>query len=61
MSRIRYMAQALDCRWIILDHLSIMVSGIQTGDERKMIDVAMTSLRTLVQELGIGLIAVTIF
>tara|TARA_A100001035_G_scaffold77627_1_gene59907 strand:- start:1121 stop:2770 length:1650 start_codon:yes stop_codon:yes gene_type:complete len=59
MSRIRYMAQALDCRWIILDHLSIMVSGIQTGDERKMIDVAMTSLRTLVQELGIGLIAVT--
>lgn len=59
LARIRYLAMAMDCRWIILDHLSIVVSGLETNDERKAIDVAMTKLRTLVQETGIGLILVS--
>lgn len=60
LSRVRYMARSLDCRWIILDHLSIVVSGLDDGgDERKLIDKAMTHLRTLVQETGIGLILVS--
>ncbi len=60
LSRVRYMARALDCRWVILDHLSIVVSGLDDGgDERKLIDRAMTMLRTLVQETGIGLILVS--
>jgi len=58
-SRIQYMAKALDIRWVILDHISIMISGMDNGDERKMIDRAMTKLRTLVQELDIGLILVS--
>lgn len=54
------MAKALGCRWVILDHLSIVVSGLDTGgDERKLIDMAMTMLRTLVQETDIGLILVS--
>ena len=57
--RIQYMAKALDIRWVILDHISIMISGMDNGDERKMIDRAMTKLRTLVQELDIGLILVS--
>jgi twinkle protein len=36
-----------------------IVSGVETNDERKSIDVAMTKLRTLVQETGIGLILVS--
>lgn len=52
-SRIRFMAKALGCKVIVLDHISIMVSGTDTGDERKLIDVAMTKLRTLVQETKI--------
>ena len=59
LARIRYLAMALDCKWVILDHLSIVVSGVETNDERKSIDVAMTKLRTLVQETGIGLILVS--
>lgn len=60
LSRVRYMARALNCKWIILDHLSIVVSGLDDGgDERKLIDRAMTLLRTLVQETGIGLILVS--
>jgi twinkle protein len=59
ISRIRYMAKAMDCKYIFLDHLSILVSGIETDDERKMIDVGMTKLRTLVQETGITLFIVS--
>jgi twinkle protein len=60
LSRIRYMAKSLDCKWIILDHLSIVVSGLdEGGDERKLIDRTMTMLRTLVEETGLGLIIVS--
>ena len=58
-NRIRYMAKACDCRVIFLDHLSIVISGQDNGDERKAIDNMMTRLRTLVQELEITLICVS--
>ena len=58
INRIRYLIRACGCRWVILDHLSILVSGTETNDERKLIDVAMTKLRTLVSETGIGLIVI---
>lgn len=57
--RIEFMAKALDVKWIFLDHISILVSGLATNDERKLIDIAMTRLRTLVQELDIGLFVVS--
>lgn len=59
LSRIRYMARSLDCGWIVLDHLSIVVSGLGDGDERRLIDNAMTQLRTLVQETNVGLLLVS--
>jgi twinkle protein len=58
-NRIRYMAKALDCHVVFLDHISIVVSGQDVGDERKAIDTMMTKLRTLVQELEITLICVS--
>ena len=58
-NRIRYMAKACDCRVIFLDHISIVVSGLDNGDERKAIDAMMTKLRTLVQELEVTLICVS--
>ena len=59
VSRVRYMARGLGCSWIILDHLSIVVSGLGDGDERRLIDNAMTLLRTLVEETGVGMILVS--
>jgi len=60
LNKIRYMVKALDCQWIVLDHLSIVVSSQEDGgDERKNIDSIMTKLRTLVQELGIGLFLIS--
>lgn len=59
VSRVRFMAKALDCKVIILDHISILVSGGQYGDERKALDEIMTKLRTLTQDTGIVLFAVS--
>lgn len=59
ISRVRFMARGLGCSWVVLDHLSIVVSGLGDGDERRLIDNAMTMLRTLVEEVGIGLILVS--
>lgn len=58
--RIVYMAKALEVDWVVLDHLSILISQTAIGtDERKLIDYAMTKLRTLVQEHDIGMILVS--
>ena len=59
LARVRFMAQALDCKWICLDHLSILVSGQEDTDERKSIDILMTKLRSLVEQTGICLLLVS--
>ena len=56
--RIEYMASGLDTRVVFLDHLSILLSGLD-GDERKMIDQTMTKLRSLVERTGISLFLVS--
>ena len=43
----------------MLDHLSILLSGNESSDERKMIDVTMTKLRSFTEETGIGLILIS--
>lgn len=58
MNAMRNMAVVEKCDFIILDHVSIAVSGIDTKDERKLIDVLMTRLRSLVEETGVGMVAV---
>ena len=59
INRIRYLVRGCGCRWVILDHLSIVVSGLENIDERRTIDNTMTALRSLVEELKIGLILVS--
>ena len=59
VNRVRYMAKGLNCGYVFLDHISIIVSGGDVGDERKALDAIMTRLRMLVQETGISLICVS--
>jgi twinkle protein len=59
IGRVRHMAKAMDCKYIVLDHLSIVVSSQENGDERKAIDEIVTKLRMLIQELRISLIMVS--
>ena len=59
LNKVRYMSVAMGAEYIVLDHLSIVVSGYEDGDERRRIDNVMTKLRSLVEELGICLFLVS--
>jgi Autographiviridae DNA primase/helicase len=56
LAKIRHM-HALGCKYIFLDHLSIIVSD-QSGDERKQLDEISTKLKTLCMELNIAVICI---
>ena len=59
LAMIRYLARGCGCQYIILDHISIVVSGLEGGDERRIIDNMMTKLRSITEELNIGMIVVS--
>lgn len=62
INKLRYMIVALGCKRIFLDHISIVVSGMDTdkdGGERKAIDKLMTNLRSLVEETGATMFVVS--
>ena len=59
LSKIRYLAVGLDCDFVVLDHVSMVVSDGAKDDERKALDELMTKLRSLVENTGIGVIAVS--
>ena len=59
LNDIRFMVLHHNVEWIILDHLSILLSGNESDDERKLIDRTMTKLRSFVEETGIGMILIS--
>jgi twinkle protein len=64
LERVRYLAVGCGCDFVVLDHISIAVSDAEANadsnlDERKLIDMLMTKLRSLVEELGIGLFVIS--
>lgn len=59
LNKIRFMAVGLGCQWVVLDHISIVVSGDDSRDsERILLDRAMTNLGSLSRELHIGVLVV---
>lgn len=58
-SQVRFVAVNFGARYIFLDHVSIIVSAQEHGDERKALDEIMTKLRMLVQETDICLFLVS--
>ena len=57
IEKLRYMAVGLRCDFIIFDHISIAIAGLDV-DDRKALDIMVTRLRSLVEETGVGLIMV---
>lgn len=56
LAKIRHMS-ALGCKYIFVDHLSIIVSD-QSGDERKQLDEISTKIKTLTMNLNIAVFCV---
>jgi twinkle protein len=59
IKRVRYMAKGLGCKYIFLDHISIIVAGAQRGSEREALEEIMRELRILVKETEICLFGVS--
>ena len=58
-SKLRYIIVGCECKWVVVDHLHMLVSALSEGDERRSIDNIMTELRSLVEETGVGLMLVS--
>ena len=58
-AKLRYLIIGCDCKWVVVDHLHMLVSALGEGDERRAIDNIMTRLRSLVEETGAGVILVS--
>lgn len=59
ISKMRYLAVGAQCQFIVLDHVSMVVSGLDV-DERKTLDMLMTRIRSEVCEAtNVGVIAVS--
>ena len=59
LEQIRYLATVDGVQIIILDHITIVTSGLDLDNERRAIDVTMTKLRSLCESTGIALILVS--
>ena len=59
LNRIRFMIKTYDVDFVVLDHISIVVSGIGNGDERRIIDNTMTAMRSLVEETKVAMLLVS--
>jgi len=60
ISKIEYMMVGCDCDFVILDHISMAISGTTSSQgERKDIDILMTNLRTVIQATGKSVIAIS--
>lgn len=56
---IRFLVSGRQCRFVLLDHITMAVSGLAGEDERRALDYLATRLEILVKELDFSLIVVS--
>lgn len=56
---IRYLATVCHCKYIFLDHITMLVTGFEDEDERKKLDYLSTRLAMLTRELNFTLFLVS--
>lgn len=59
LDSIRFMAGACECKFIFLDHITMLVSGTAEGDERRLLDYISTKLSFMVEELDFCLFLIS--
>lgn len=59
LDTIRFLVSARNCRYILLDHITMVVSGLGGKDERTALDFLSTRLEMMVKELDFALILVS--
>lgn len=59
LDTIRFLVTARSCRFVMLDHITMAVSGLAGEDERRALDYLATRLEMMVKELSFALIMVS--
>lgn len=59
LDTIRFMAGPCRCRYIFLDHITLVVTGLQSEDERKQLDYLSTKLAMMVEDHDFALFCVS--
>ena len=59
MAKIKHMHFVEGCSYVLLDHLSMVISGSQLSDERKELDIVMTELAAFCASNDVCVIAVS--
>ncbi len=59
MNKIKHMHLVEGCKYILLDHLSMVISGLETDNERKQLDLVMTELAAFCAANEVSVIAVS--
>lgn len=59
MAKIKHLVLVEHCKYIILDHLSLVVSGSGVADERKELDMVMTELAAFCENNDVCIIAIS--
>ncbi len=59
LGMVQFLAGPCECKFIFLDHISMVVSGIDTDDERKSLDFISTRLKMLAESHGVTVVCVS--
>lgn len=59
LENIRYMVGTLGCKFVFLDHITMVVTGFEGEDERKKLDYISTKLAMMTRELDFTLFLVS--
>lgn len=59
LQAIRYLVAVCGCKYVFLDHITMLVTGSETDDERKTLDYISTQLAMLTRELDFCLFLVS--
>lgn len=59
LSTVRWMAGACQCKFVFLDHITMVVTGLAGDDERRALDYISTQLKMMTQDLDFTLVLVS--
>lgn len=59
LEAIRFLVVVCGCRYVFLDHITMVVSGLETEDERRTLDYLSTKLATMCHDLDFTLFCIS--
>jgi twinkle protein len=59
LDKMRFLMSAADCKFLFLDHISMVVSGLMADDERKLLDKLSTDIAMMAHDLDTCVIMVS--